>query len=164
MGQVDVRLAVEADTPAVSRIVAESLRNSYLDLLGKSAVERLVSQQCSLTRIRTEIGAPGSGPGWLGWLVATAADGTVIGAAAGGIAEAGSGEVYALCVTDAHRRKGVGTSLLTAVTDQQLRNAARQQRVSLLAAQDPAVPFLSRHGFRPAEERTVDRLRYARAV
>ncbi|WP_051872400.1 GNAT family N-acetyltransferase [Streptomyces sclerotialus] len=164
MGQVDVRLAVESDTPAVSRIVAESLRNSYSDLLGKSAVERLVSQQCSLARIRTEIGAPGSGPGWLGWLVATTADGTVIGAAAGGIAEAGSGEVYSLCVTGAHRRHGVGSSLLTAVTDQQLKNEARQQRISLLAAQDPAVPFLSRHGFRPAEESAADRPRYARAV
>ncbi|GAA3644097.1 GNAT family N-acetyltransferase [Streptomyces sp. S1A] len=163
MGHVAVRPAVEAEAPSVSRVMADSLRNGYLPLLGKSEVERLVGHYCSLSRIRTEIGAPGSGPGWLGWLVAVEPGGVVLGAAAGGVAQAGAGEVYCLCVNADRRREGIGSALLEAVSEQQRGAGAGRQLISLRSARDPLLPFLDRHGFRPSEE-APEGMRYARPL
>ncbi len=163
MGHVAVRPAVEAEASSVSRLMADSLRNGYLSLLGKAEVERLVGRYCSLARIRTEIGAPGSGPGWLGWLVAVEPGGGVLGAAAGGVAEAGAGEVYCLCVNADRRREGIGSALLEAVSEQQRGAGARRQLISLHSPEDPLLPFLSRHGFRPREE-DLGGMRYARPL
>ncbi|CAL9570349.1 hypothetical protein SUDANB106_04837 [Streptomyces sp. enrichment culture] len=163
MGHVAVRPAVESEAPSVSRVMADSLRNGYLPLLGKAEVERLVGRYCSLSRIRTEIGAPGSGPGWLGWLVAADPDGDVLGAAAGGVAEAGAGEVYCLCVTADRRREGIGSALLEAMSEQQRDAGARRQLISLHSPRDPLLPFLNRHGFRPSEEK-FGGMRYARPL
>ncbi|HZG03648.1 MAG TPA: GNAT family N-acetyltransferase [Streptomyces sp.] len=162
MGQVEVRSAVVSEASAVSRVMADSLRDSYLELLGKAEVERLVSRYCSLSRIRTEIGAPGSGPGWQGWLVAVEPDGQVLGVAAGGVAEAGAGEVYCLCVTAERRREGIGSALLAALSEQQYGAGAHHQWISLHSPRDPALPFLERHGFRPAKESSGS-ARYVRA-
>ncbi|WP_240979253.1 GNAT family N-acetyltransferase [Streptomyces sp. HNM0574] len=112
---------------------------------------RLIGDQCSLPRIRAEIGIPGGTPGWLGWLVATTADGTVVGAVAGGVPSSGSGEVYSLCTAPSHRRGKIGSALLSAATDQQKQHEARQQAISLHSPDDPLLPFLRHHGFRLQE-------------
>ncbi|MFD3534424.1 GNAT family N-acetyltransferase [Streptomyces sp. NPDC058664] len=133
----------------ISRLLADVIRSSYAGILDEIPMRRLISAQCALPRIRAEIEIPGGAPGWLGWLVATDADGTVVGVAAGGVPVPGEGEVYALAVAPASRRRGVGTALLTAATDRMRNYGARAQRVELPAERDPAEPFYTHLGFGP---------------
>ncbi|GAA3392692.1 GNAT family N-acetyltransferase [Streptomyces roseoviridis] len=149
MQLADVRAAEAADATTISRLLAESIRGSYEEILGEIPVRRLLSAQCALPRIRAEIEIPGGAPGWLGWLVATGTDGAVVGAVAGGVPVPGEGELYALAVTPGARRGGVGTALLGAATDRMRAFGAHRQRVTLPAEQDPSLPFYERQGFAP---------------
>ncbi|MBX9423723.1 MULTISPECIES: GNAT family N-acetyltransferase [Streptomyces] len=142
-----VRTAAAGDATTISRLLADVIRSSYAGILDEIPLRRLISAQCALPRIRAEIEIPGGAPGWLGWLVATDAEGTMVGVAAGGVPVPGEGEVYALAVTDGSRRRGVGTALLTAATDRMRSYGARAQRVELPAETDPALPFYAHLGF-----------------
>ncbi|RSS51133.1 GNAT family N-acetyltransferase [Streptomyces sp. WAC07061] len=143
----DVRTAAPGDATAISRLLAEAIRDGYGETLGEIRVGRLVSDHCALPRIRAEIGIPGGAPAWLGWLVAADTDGTVVGAVSGGVPVDAEGEIYALCVTPARQREGVGTALLEAVTDRMRAHGAAYQRITLPGEQAPALPFFTHHGF-----------------
>ncbi|MEU3313779.1 GNAT family N-acetyltransferase [Streptomyces sp. NPDC006662] len=143
----DVRTAAPGDAAAISRLLAEALREDYAGLLGEMRVRRLVADHCSLPRIRAEIGIPGGAPAWLGWLVAADADGTVVGAVSGGVPLPAEGEVYALCTAPDRRRRGVGTALLAAVGERMRAQGAASQRITLPAEGAPALPFFTHHGF-----------------
>ncbi|MCX5375075.1 GNAT family N-acetyltransferase [Streptomyces sp. NBC_00091] len=143
----DVRTAAPGDATAISRLLAEAIRDGYGKALGEIRVGRLVSDHCALPRIRAEIEIPGGAPAWLGWLVAADADGAVVGAASGGVPVASEGEVYALCVTPARRREGIGTALLEAASSRMREHGATSQRITLPVEQAPALPFFARHGF-----------------
>ncbi|MFD3942985.1 GNAT family N-acetyltransferase [Streptomyces sp. NPDC058579] len=151
MQLADVRAAAAADAATISRLLADAIRGSYHEILGEIPVHRLVSTQCALPRIRAEIEIPGGAPGWLGWLVATGEDGTIVGAAAGGVPVPGEGEVYALAVAESSRRRGVGSALLGAATERMLGFGAFAQRVTLPsdADKDPSLPFYESQGFAP---------------
>ncbi|MER7946515.1 GNAT family N-acetyltransferase [Streptomyces sp. NPDC096079] len=142
-----VRTAAAGDATTISRLLADIIRSSYAGILDEIPMRRLISAQCALPRIRAEIEIPGGAPGWLGWLVATDAEGTVVGVAAGGVPVPGEGEVYALAVEPGARRAGVGTALLAAATERMRGFGAREQRVELPAVADPALPFYSHLGF-----------------
>ncbi|WP_405977917.1 GNAT family N-acetyltransferase [Streptomyces sp. NBC_00158] len=143
----DVRTAAPGDATAISRVLAEAIRDGYGEVLGDIGVGRLVSEHCSLPRIRAEIEIPGGAPAWLGWLVAADTDGTVVGAVSGGVPVAAEGEVYALCVAPARQREGVGTALLEALTGRMRAHGAAYQRITLPVEQAPALPFFAHHGF-----------------
>ncbi|MFB9437269.1 GNAT family N-acetyltransferase [Streptomyces showdoensis] len=81
--------------------------------------------------------------------MATGADGSVIGVAAGGVPLPGEGEIYALAVVPGARRRGVGRALLTAAGERMLCFGATEQRVTLPSERDPSLPFFERLGFRP---------------
>ncbi|WDV52195.1 GNAT family N-acetyltransferase [Streptomyces coeruleorubidus] len=152
MHAIDVRSAVPAEAAAVSRLLAAVIRESYTGTLEKDAVERLVGVNCSLPRISAEIGVPGGAPSWLGWLVAAEAD-QVVGAAAGGVPAPGEGELYVLCTAPERRRDGIGSALLSVLTERMRRHDARRQSVSLPTEADPALPFYTVHGFTGAGRR-----------
>ncbi|MER5806901.1 GNAT family N-acetyltransferase [Streptomyces sp. NPDC002033] len=143
----DVRTAAPGDATAISRLLAEAIRGAYGSLLGEIRAGRLVSDHCALPRIRAEIEIPGGAPGWLGWLVATDAKGSVLGAVSGGVPVASQGELYALCTAPGRRREGVGTALLEAATDRMRAHGATSQRIGLPAEGAPDLPFFTHHGF-----------------
>lgn len=152
MRSTEVRPAKPTEAPAISRLLAEALRDTYTDVLSAASVALLVSGNCSLPRIRAEIGIPGGAPGWLGWLVAVDG-GEVIGATAGGVPSASEGELYALCVALDRRGEGVGGALLDAVTALTRGQNAKRQAVTLHTAQDPTAGFFRHHGFEGADTR-----------
>ncbi|MFE4973244.1 GNAT family N-acetyltransferase [Kitasatospora sp. NPDC056651] len=143
---VELHPARPAEAAAISRLLAACWRHDYAEYLGGQRTEHLIATYCPVSRITVEISGSGAGDGWLGWLVAEHA-GEVVGVAAGGIATVGSGEVYTLCVATDHRRRGIGSGLLDALTEQQRARGATRQWVSTHGADDPSAPFLTRHGF-----------------
>ncbi|MDT9693207.1 GNAT family N-acetyltransferase [Streptomyces sp. P9(2023)] len=149
MQLADVRAAAAADAATISRLLADAIRGSYHEILGEIPVHRLVSTQCALPRIRAEIEIPGGAPGWLGWLVATDGSGAIVGAVAGGVPVPGEGELYALCVAEAARRRGVGAALLSAATERMRTFGAGSQHVTLPSTPDPSLPFYTHQGFTP---------------
>ncbi|MEU0170306.1 GNAT family N-acetyltransferase [Streptomyces iakyrus] len=153
MHAVEVRPAVSAEAAAISQLLALVIRDSYTEILEKRAVERLVSTNCSLPRISAELGIPGGAPSWLGWLVATDADGQIVGAAAGGVPGPGQGELYTLCAAPNRRRDGIGSALLSVLTERMRDHDAKGQSVSLPAEPDPSMPFYTAHGFAGAGRR-----------
>ncbi|MDH6223956.1 MULTISPECIES: GNAT family N-acetyltransferase [Streptomyces] len=155
---VEVRPAAVTEAAAISRLLATVIRESYTGILESSIIERLVGTNCSLTRISAEIGVPGGAPSWLGWLVAADAGGQVVGAAAGGVPSPGEGELYVLCAAPDRRRHGVGSALLSALTERMRRNDAQRQSVSLPSAADPSLPFYTAHGFAGEGQRLSRRM------
>ncbi|MFF5706956.1 GNAT family N-acetyltransferase [Streptomyces sp. NPDC012794] len=143
----EVRTAAPGDATAISRLLAEAIRDGYGEVLGEIRVGRLVSDHCALPRIRAEIEIPGGAPAWLGWLVASDTDGRVLGAVSGGVPVAAEGEIYALCVTPDRQRQGVGTALLEAATGRMRAHGATNQRITLPVERAPAQPFFAHHGF-----------------
>ncbi|MFI8322858.1 GNAT family N-acetyltransferase [Streptomyces sp. NPDC085529] len=142
-----VRTAAAGDATPISRLLADAIRSSYAGMLEEIPLRRLISTQCALPRIRAEIEIPGGAPGWLGWLVAEDAEGRLVGVAACGVPVPGEGELYALAVEEGARRRGIGTALLAAATDRTRAYEAREQRVQLPVAADPALPFYRERGF-----------------
>ncbi|MFG2843024.1 GNAT family N-acetyltransferase [Kitasatospora sp. NPDC048296] len=143
---VELRPARQSEAVAISRLLADCWRQDYAEYLGGQRTEHLIATYCPVGRITVEISGSGAGDGWLGWLVADH-DEQVVGAAAGGIATIGSGEVYTLCVAGEHRRRGIGGGLLAALTEQQQGRGAAEQWVGAHGPDDPSLPFLSRQGF-----------------
>lgn len=154
MHPVEVRSATPAEAPAISRLLAEAIRDTYTDVLDESTVQHLVNSNCSLTRIRAEIGIPGGAPGWLGWLVAMEGD-RLVGAAAGGVPSAGDGELYTLCTALERRGLHIGASLLAAATERMIEHDAKQQSVTLHADHDPTEGYFRRHGFEGSGKRLM---------
>ncbi|MEU7020389.1 GNAT family N-acetyltransferase [Streptomyces sp. NPDC046203] len=164
MQLVDVRGAEAAEATKISRLLADSIRDSYTEILGEIPTRRLVSTQCSLPRIRAEIEIPGGAPGWLGWLVATGSDDELLGVAAGGVPVPGEGEVYALAVTPDARGTGIGEALLTAASARMRAFGATEQRVTLASDQDPALPFYAHVGFTPLPPTRLTAIRLSRVI
>ncbi|MGM0348724.1 GNAT family N-acetyltransferase [Streptomyces sp. Adlamb9] len=152
---VDVRSAAAVDAAPISQLLATVIRHSWTGVLADDEVDRLVGTNCSLPRIAAETGIPGGAPGWLGWLVVAEPDGRVVGAAAGGVPGPGQGEIYALCTAPDRRRRGIGSTLLGALTDRMRLHRARTQRVTLRSDDDPALPFFTAHGFTGGGRRPV---------
>lgn len=66
-----------------------------------------------------------------GYVVAVDPDGTVLGAAGGGLRDGTVGQVYVLYLRMRLRGRGIGTALRDFVSDQQRRAGAREQWVSV---------------------------------
>jgi GNAT superfamily N-acetyltransferase len=137
------RPATLKDVQAICRICTEGWRETYAGLLPPEVIERTVADFYNEERVRGEIKQP---EGWSGWLVAEA-DGEVLAAGGGGLIAAGVGEVFVLYADPARRREGAGTVILQAITEQQRREGAREQWVSVEPDNEKGLPFYRAHGF-----------------
>ncbi len=94
-------------------------------------------------RVAREVDA--SLPSWGGWFVAC--DDAVIAAGAGGLTGVATGEVFVLSVACSRRGEGAGTTLLHAITEQQVRLGAVEQWVSVAAGNTAGIAFYEARGF-----------------
>ncbi|WP_329610095.1 GNAT family N-acetyltransferase [Pseudalkalibacillus berkeleyi] len=63
-----------------------------------------------------------------------------------------AGEVYVLYMDPNRRGEGVGTKLLAAITDQQVKFGAKFQWVSVQKGNAKGIPFYEAKGFQPDSE------------
>jgi len=149
MSQVAVRPAEPGDADGIARVCAEGWRDTYAGIYPAEQIEAVIAEYYAPARIAGEIATPQD---WDGWLVASD-DGAVVGAGGGGIVGSGVGEIFVLYLDPARRRKGIGTLLLEAITQQQLAQGACEQWVSVARENEKGLPFYEAQGFRVAGER-----------
>jgi GNAT superfamily N-acetyltransferase len=116
-------------------------------LLSPATLERQADAYYHPARVRGEITTAGRTPEWQGYVVAAAETGEVLGAAGGGVADAGVGRVHVLYLRPPLRGRGIGTALLDFVTEQQTSAGATEQWVSVTEGNDLGVPFYLARGF-----------------
>jgi GNAT superfamily N-acetyltransferase len=149
---VGVRLATADDVEAVCRICEAGYRFVTEPLLPKGLVDEKVAEFYDPVRVAGEVDPTRLTRHWQGYLVAER-DGRVVGAAGGGLVAEDVGQLYVLYLALDHRRTGLGTALLDAVTRQHVDLGATRQRVAVLADNPHGVPFYLARGFREVERR-----------
>ncbi len=142
-----VRLARPHEADAVGEVCRRGFAASSQGLLSTRTIEQQAAAFYDPERVRSEILSTGDDPRWLGYVVAVADDGDVIGAAGGGVVPAGAGQVYVLYLDPDLRGRGVGSALLDLVTDQQRSAGATEQWVSVTEGNQMAMPFYRARGF-----------------
>ncbi|MFC4358096.1 GNAT family N-acetyltransferase [Halobium salinum] len=161
----EVRRAEPGDEAGICRVCTAGWRDTYDDRHPEEYVDEVVDEYYTEERVAREIENP---EGWDGWHVAVENEG-IIGAAGGGLTDAETGEVYVLYVDPAAQRQGAGTSLLNAVTEEQVEAGATEQWVSVVDGNGVGTDFYRQHGFtvegrREEEGESVASLRLQRRI
>lgn len=150
-----VRLARVGEEVAICDVCRDGFAWSSQGLLSPASIERQAQAYYDPVRVRHEISTGGDSPRWQGYVVAVTQRGEVLGAAGGGVADGGVGNVYVLYLDPALRGRGVGTALLDFVTTQQRSVGAAEQWVSVTEGNERGIPFYRARGFT-----VVDRVPY----
>ncbi len=127
----------------IKRVCTRGWRETYDGLIPDDEIEATLEEFYDPTRLNAEVLDP---KGWDGWLVALEDD-RVVGAGGGGLTEEGHGEVYVLYVDPDEQRRGIGTSLLRRMTEQQTAQGATWQYVSVAKGNELGLTFYEKHGF-----------------
>jgi ribosomal protein S18 acetylase RimI-like enzyme len=143
MKRLIIRRAETHDAEGIARVCAAGWRDTYRGLKEPERIEAVIAEYYTPERISREIAAP---EGWDGWMVAMEDD-TVIGAGGGGMTEPGVGEIFVLYLDPGRRGEGIGSLLLDAITEQQRREGAREQWVSVEPENTKGLPFYYARGF-----------------
>ena len=143
----DVRLARVEEAGDVARVCREGFATSSVGLLSAATVERQAARYYDVSRVRDEIASAGEAPQWQGYVVAVTRQGRVLGAAGGGVTDRVVGNLYVLYLDIALRGRGIGSSLLDVVTQQQKAAGASEQWVSVTEGNRLGIPFYLARGF-----------------
>jgi GNAT superfamily N-acetyltransferase len=146
---IHVRKANLNDVKDICRICSDGWRDTYQHIYSQAYIERTIAEFYNPERVEREIE---QSDGWDGWLVAEQ-DGIVAGAGGGGLTSTGVGEIFVLYVDSRMRGQGIGTALLAAITDQQRRQGANEQWVSVEAKNEKGLPFYEARDFVHREKR-----------
>jgi GNAT superfamily N-acetyltransferase len=152
---VGVELAEAGHAAGICRVGTASWRDAYSDVLPDDYVEANIRVRYDPERIAEQI-ADSDGVGeWLVALDRGAEDGdairTVVGTVRDDRPEAGVGEVSGLYVHPDWQGEGVGSRLLSVVTERQRAAGATEQHTYVFADNDAAIGFYESKGFEPDE-------------
>ena len=146
-GDVRVRVATPSDAGSIRAVCTAGWRDAYADTLPDAYVEANVRTFYGGDRVREAI--EGASPAEE-WLVASA-DGTARGACRGARPGKSVAEVFVCYVHPDEQGNGVGSALLSALTDRQRTRGAERQVVDAFAPHDPAIDFYRAKGFQPVD-------------
>lgn len=141
---IEIVQATPGDAADISRMCSAAWRATYKDLFADDYIDRVVAEYYNLERITREVSGPPT-KAWGGYIVAK--DGDVVVGAIGGAVEAAAGQVWVLYLEPSRLRKGIGTRLLGALTEQQRAFGATEQWVSVEKRNAKGLPFYLAKGF-----------------
>ncbi|WP_249777632.1 GNAT family N-acetyltransferase [Paenalkalicoccus suaedae] len=147
---MDIRLARLEDAEGIVRVCTDAYRHTYPGIIAASHIEKTIKEFYNLERVEREI--TDVSDAWNGWFVAVD-NGQVVGAAGGGFTADSVAELFVIYLDPARKREGIGSRLLTAVTDDQRARGAKEQWVSVQKYNDMGIPFYEAVGFEYQEER-----------
>lgn len=120
--------AEQQHVDGICRVCADGWRQTYTGMLSDEDIETTIQEFYTLERVAQEVRSPGD---WDGWLV-TLDDEELVSAGGGGLTEPNVGEVFVLYVNPAEKRRGIGSRLLNAITNQQREQGATEQWMSVV--------------------------------
>lgn len=141
-----VRLARPDEAGQVCEVCTEGFTVSSQGLLSPVTIRRQIETYYTSERVRRDIVTAADTDAWQGYVVAVTDDGEV-GAAGGGMAGEGIGQIYVLYLRMVLRGRGIGSALVDFVTEQQKRLGAVEQGVSVTEGNDLGLPFYLARGF-----------------
>ncbi|MFS0561021.1 GNAT family N-acetyltransferase [Terribacillus sp. 179-K 1B1 HS] len=144
---MEIKKAETAHAAAIARICAKGWRQTVEGKLSEEAQNRTVGHWYNLERVKEDIDTGGYG------YVAMAGE-TVVGVIGGGVTAPETGAVFVLYVEEKSRYQGTGTLLLEALTQDQKKQGARTQWVSVQEGNQLAIPFYEARGFIFLEQKT----------
>ena len=154
--KVSVRKATLADVDGIARVHVQAWRESYRDLMPQAALDGL-SVERRAAQWRGTLGDPNSPAS----VYVAVQDGAVCGFGSGGKTRwtglATDGEISALYLLDAIKRRGVGRRLFRALIRRLAAQGFRSAGLWVLAAHAPARRFYEAMGGRSGERRTERR-------
>lgn len=149
--EVQIRKAVAGDEQQIAEICINAQWATYSDMYDKSYIEGVIEKFYTPARIRQEIME--TNKEWNGYFVAVQ-NGKIVGAIGGGMIDETVAEVYVLYLDPAKRGEGIGSKLLSYLTDFQKRSySAEEQWVSVAKDNEKGIPFYEARGFVKMEER-----------
>ena len=154
--KVSVRKATLADVDGIARVHVQAWRESYRDLMPQAALDGL-SVERRAVQWRGTLGDPNSPAS----VYVAVQDGAVCGFGSAGKTRwtglATDGEISALYLLDAIKRRGVGRRLFRALIRRLAAQGFRSAGLWVLAAHAPARGFYEAMGGRSGERRTERR-------
>lgn len=161
---VTVETADAAHAAGICRVSTASWRDAYTDVFSAEYVEANVRLRYDPERVTGQIDGSDDTDGIGEWLVALdrrpagsdvgdgaaddgKADGTVVGAVRDDRPELGVGEVSGLYVHPGWQGEGVGSRLLSALTERQREDGAAEQHTYVFEDNDAAIGFYEAKGF-----------------
>jgi len=154
--KVSIRKATLADVEGIARVHVQAWRESYRDLMPQAALDGL-SVDRRTAQWRGTLGAPNSPA----CVYVAVQDGAVCGFGSAGRTRwtglATDGEISALYLLDAIKRRGVGRRLFRALIRRLAAQGFRSAGLWVLAAHAPARGFYEAMGGRAGETRTERR-------
>ena len=147
--ELTVVRADQQHVDGICRVCADGWRETYTGILPDEEIEATIGEFYTPERVEQEVLSPED---WDGWLVALNGE-EVVGAGGGGLTELTVGEVFALYVDPAEKRRGIGSRLLDVMTEQQREQGATEQWVSTVPGNEIGISFYQKHGFEIVGER-----------
>lgn len=141
---ITIQKAQPEHVAGISKVCADGYRATYMETHTQEYVERTIAEFYNHERILKEIVEKQTG--WDGWFVALE-DGRVVGAGGGGMTGPATGELFVLYLDPERRNEGIGSKLLTAITEEQIKQGAREQWVSVSKGNNKGIPFYEARGF-----------------
>ncbi|PAE17403.1 GNAT family N-acetyltransferase [Virgibacillus sp. 7505] len=145
---MEIRKAEPAHAEAIAYICAKGWRQTVEGKLSKEAQKLTVEHWYNLDRVKVDINAGG-------YNYVAIAEEEVVGVIGGKVTAPEMGEVFVLYVDEKLRYQGTGTLLLDALTQDQKKQGARKQWVSVQEGNQLGIPFYEARGFCFQEKKTT---------
>lgn len=142
---IEVRMAQAGDEHGIVDVCIAAQWNTYKDLYSNDYIEGIIAKFYTVERISKEI--KDTNRSWNGYFVAQLNE-EIVGAIGGGVDEDGVAEVYVLYLHPAKRGQGIGTKLLSYLTEiQRAEYGAHEQWVSVTEGNQLGIPFYEAREF-----------------
>jgi len=147
---INIRKANTEDVLGIIQVCTEGHKKTYQELIPEHHIEKIIKEFYNEERVTKEI--INTNQGWNGWFVAVD-NGKVVGAGGGGFIDEEVAELFVLYLNPNRKREGIGSQLLKAVTDDQIKRGAKEQWVSVTKDNFMGIPFYEAIGFEYQSER-----------
>jgi len=154
MRSIIIRPAAEPDIPAIARVHVESWRTTYKGILSDTFLAGL-SQQKHEERHRRNMSRSGTV-----YMVAEARETGIVGFAIGGPERSNDqkflGELYAIYITQAYQRSGIGAAMAEKWAASLMSSGISSALVCVLAKNTAAIKFYERLGAKFLRAQLID--------
>ncbi len=146
---INIELATVDDVHRIIDICSKGYAFTTKQFNNQLKAKEAIRKYYNVSRIRNEI--VHTNTSWNGWVLARR-EREVVGAAGGGLVTENTGMLFVIYLDLTVRRRGVGTKLVTFVTERQKDLGATKQLVRVLKSNSQAISFYQSLGFVYREE------------